>query len=140
MCVSITRALGRVERAGLVDDLGGDADLADVVQQRNELGVAPVARVRDAELVADGEHEVDDVAAVAAGVLVVGLDDVAEQEGGAAVRVAQLERVVDAVLALLAESTRSSPTSGSTSRTSSGCERVAKASTSPIGASAASTR
>jgi hypothetical protein len=29
-----------VERAGLVDDLVGDSDLADVVQQRAELGRA----------------------------------------------------------------------------------------------------
>ena len=52
---------------------------------------------------ADAEHEVDDVAAVAAGVGVVGLDDVAEQERGAAVRVAELERVVDALLPLARE-------------------------------------
>src|SRR4051794_31707480 len=78
------RTLGRVELSRLVDDLGGDADLADVVEQRSELGVAPFL-VGEAQLVVHVEHEVDDVAAVAAGVRVVGLDDVAEQKGGAAV-------------------------------------------------------
>ena len=54
----------------------------------------------DRELVGDGEHESEHVAAVGAGVLVVRLDDVAEQEGGAAVRVRELERLVDPPLPL----------------------------------------
>ena len=41
------------------------------------------------------EHEIDDVAAVAPGVRVVGLDDVAEQQRGPAVGVAELDGVVD---------------------------------------------
>jgi hypothetical protein len=35
------RALVRVERAGLVDDLRWDSDLPDVVEECRELGVAP---------------------------------------------------------------------------------------------------
>ena len=91
-----------VELPGLVDDLGRNPDLADVVEQRRELCVAALG-VRQPELVVDLEHEVDDVPAVAARVRVVGLDDVAEQERRSAVRVAELERVVDAALALAAE-------------------------------------
>ena len=64
------------------------------MQQRHELGVAPAAGV-EPELVGDGDGERDDVAAVRAGVGVVGLDDVAEQERRAAVGVAELERVID---------------------------------------------
>ena len=84
------------ELARLVDDLVGHADLADVVQQRGELEVAPVARV-EAEGVADRERERDDaVAVLAAGVGVVGLEQVAHQQRGAAVGVRERERVVDA--------------------------------------------
>ena len=43
------------ELARLVDDLGGDLDLPDVVQQRNELRVTPLAAV-DAQPLADVEH------------------------------------------------------------------------------------
>ena len=43
----------------------------------------------------DREHELDDLLAVRAGVRVVGLDHVAEQERGAAVGLSELERVVD---------------------------------------------
>ena len=60
-----------IELAGLVDDLLRDRDLADVVQQRRELEVAAALGV-EAERVAHGERERDDVAAVLAGVAVVG--------------------------------------------------------------------
>ena len=83
------------ELGGLVDDLGGDPDLAHVVQQRHELGVAPAAGV-EPELVGDTEAERDDVTAVAAGVGVVRLDDVTQQERRPAIGVRELERVVDA--------------------------------------------
>jgi hypothetical protein len=53
--------------------------------------------------VGDPEDELDDVAAVRARVLVVGFDDVAEQHRRAAIRVPELERVVDAHLALARE-------------------------------------
>ena len=95
-------ALFGVERAGLLDDLVRNPDLPDVVQQRDELAVATSFGV-EAEPIAHAEHEVDDVAAVAAGVGVVGLDHVAEQKRGAAVRVAQLERVIDAPAPLARE-------------------------------------
>ena len=78
------RPLVVVERAGLVDDLVRDRDLADVVQQRGELGRA-AGLVVDAEVVGDRDGQLDDVLGVLAGVLVVGLDDVAEQQRGAAV-------------------------------------------------------
>jgi len=91
-----------VSGPGLVDDLAGHADLADIVEQRSELGVAPVACVQ-VKAVADVKHERDDVAAVAAGVRVVGLDDVAEQHRRAAIGMAELERVVDAGAPLAGE-------------------------------------
>jgi hypothetical protein len=89
--------------AGLVDDRVGDADLADVVQQRAELEVALVAGV-EADACADVECEGDDAARVlAAGVRVVGHEQLAHEQRGAAVGVAELDRVLDALLALPAE-------------------------------------
>src|SRR5688500_9705775 len=61
--------LGR-QRAGLVDDLAGNADLAHVVEQRDELRLPSGARV-EPELVRHVYREPDHVAAVAARVLVV---------------------------------------------------------------------
>ena len=49
------------------------------------------------------DRQLDDVAAVAAGVLVVELDDVAEQQRGAAVGGAELERLIDPPRALAGE-------------------------------------
>ena len=72
------------------------------MQQRHELGVAAATRV-EPELLGHGDRERDDVAAVRARVGVVGLDDVAEEERGAAVRVAELERVVDPAAPLARE-------------------------------------
>ena len=115
------RALLGVELAGLVDDLRRDADLADVVQQRRRTRRRGDRPTRAPSSSQTREHEIDDVAAVDARVRVVGLDDVAEQERRAAVRVAQLERVVDPALPLAARTCRSSPTSGRTSTTSAGC-------------------
>ena len=92
----------RVERAVLVDDLLRHGDLADVMEEGGELDVAPLAQV-EAELVGDPERQLDDPAAVAAGVGVVGLDHVAEQQGRALVRLAQRQRLVDARLALVRE-------------------------------------
>ena len=94
--------LVRVELAGLVDDLLGDRDLADVVQERGELEVAPPLGAQ-AEPVRHVEGQRDDAAAVLAGVAVVGLDDVAEHQGGAAVGVAQLERALQAPATLVGE-------------------------------------
>ena len=85
-----------------VDDLLRHGDLADVVEEGGELDVAPLAQV-EAELVGDAEREFDDAAAVAAGVGVVGLDHVAEQQRRALVRLAQLERLADARLPLVRE-------------------------------------
>src|SRR6266851_4503679 len=90
------------QRARLVDDLLRDADLADIVQQRCQLRLTPFAW-GDFELVGDGERQFDDVAAVAPRVGVVGLDDVAEDECGAAVGLRQLERTIDAPLPLASE-------------------------------------
>ena len=88
------RPLLRGQCGRLVDDLRGDPDLAHVVQEGRELGAPPLAR-RQAEAVGHREREQDDLARVVARVLVVGLDHVAEKERGAAVGVAELERVVD---------------------------------------------
>ena len=70
--------------------------------RRGQLGVLLGARV-EAELGRHADDELDHVAAVAARVGVVRLDDVAEEEGGAAVGVAELERVVDAAVPLARE-------------------------------------
>ena len=83
------------ELARLVDDLVGHADLADVVQQRGELEVAPAASI-ELEGVADRKRERDDaVAVLTAGVGVVGLEQVAHEQSGAAVGVRERERLVD---------------------------------------------
>jgi hypothetical protein len=65
-----------VELPRLVDDLRRNANLADVVQQRRELRVAPIARI-ELQPVGHLEDERHDIAAVTAGVRVVGLHDVA---------------------------------------------------------------
>ena len=89
--------------AGLVEDLVGRLELADVVQQRAELEVALRDGV-EAELAADGQREHDDALAVlAAGVGVVGLEHLAHQQRAAAVGVAERERVLDPPLALVGE-------------------------------------
>ena len=80
----------------------GIFDLADVVQERGELRALTLVCV-EPEAVGDTEHECDDVATVCARVLVVGFDDVAQQHRGAAIRMAELERMVDAHLALTGE-------------------------------------
>jgi hypothetical protein len=64
--------------------------------------VAASAR-EEAQLVGDGERQFDHVAAVASGVGVVRLDDVPEEKRRFAVRLPELERVVDAPLPLLGE-------------------------------------
>jgi len=84
------RPLFGVERPRLVDDRPGDADLPDVVQQGDELRVAAVV-FSQAELVGNGEDEVDDMATVAPGVGVVCLDDVAASR-----RVAALGQATEA--------------------------------------------
>ena len=91
-----------VERARLVDDLARDPQLPDVVEKRGEfrhslrVGVEP-------EPLADGEDELDHVAAVLAGVGVVRLDHVAEQVRGPLIRVLQLEHLVVLLLPLPAD-------------------------------------
>src|SRR5919108_4230478 len=92
----------RGQRSRLVDDLARDPDLADVVQQRGELDAA-TRRLRQGEVFRHRDDERDDVAAVTAGVRVVGLDDVSEQERRAAVGMAELERLVDPHLTLAGE-------------------------------------
>ena len=100
--VSTSARSSGVSGPGLLMISFGIRILPDVVQQRHELGVAPGARV-EPEFVRDRYRQRDDVAAVRAGVAVVRLDHVAEQERGAAVGVAELERVVDACFSLARE-------------------------------------
>ena len=103
VCVSIIARSVVVERAGLVDDLGRDRGSS------RRRGGARRTRRRDARSrrqpssSATASTRSTTCTAVAAGVRVVGLDDVAEQERGAAVRVAELERVVDATAPLVPE-------------------------------------
>src|SRR4029079_15939530 len=73
-----------------------------IVEERGKFGVAPSARI-NAELLCDGDDELDHVLAVIAGVAVVRLDDVAEQKGVATVGVTELEGTIDTDLPLLRE-------------------------------------
>jgi|SRR5580704_623697 hypothetical protein len=91
-----------VELAGLVDDLLGDRDLADVVQKRGELEVA-AGLGAEAELFGDFHGKRDDALAVLRGVAVVGLDDVPEDEGRAAVRTRELEHAFEPSPAVVGE-------------------------------------
>ena len=91
----------------------GTRDLADVVQQRAELEVAPRrARRGRARRRRRATSATTPLAVLAAGVGVVGLEHVAHQQRGAAVGVAELDRVLDALLALAGEARASSPISG----------------------------
>ena len=92
-----------VELAGLVDDLLGDRDLADVVQERGELEVAPPLGARGRAARRRRGSSATTLRQCCAGVAVVGLDDVAEHQRGAAVGVAQLERALQAPAALVGE-------------------------------------
>ncbi len=94
--------LGVVERAGLVDDRVRDVDLADVVQERAELGLAAYF-LADAHPLGDAHGEVDDVLGVVAGVLVVVLEQIAQQHRGAAVGTSEFDRLGDPRLALARE-------------------------------------
>ena len=131
------RPLVLVELAGLVDDLVRDGDLADVVQQRAELDQAARAIV-DAHLRGDRGRQRHDVAAVHAGVLVVLLEHVAEQQRRALVGLAELERVLDAHLALAGEEA-SRPASGRRRAPAHASPGAASTASSPIGASRTST-
>ena len=110
-----------VSGPGLLMISFGTPNLADVMEQRRELCVAPLSS-RKPQLVDDREREVDDVLAVRARVRVVGLDDVAEEERGAAIRVAKLELVVDAHPPLAREDAEQRrPAAGRGARLSSDC-------------------
>ena len=85
-----------------------------------------------AEAVGHGEGERDDLPAVVAGVLVVRLDDVSEEKGGAPVGVPELESVVDRRLRSWARKA-SSAGSGRTSRSASGCSAATIAGRRAIG-------
>ena len=78
--------------AGLLQDLLGDRDLADVVQQRGELELLAASSPRCRCWSATRVDEVDDRARVVGGVGVVVLDDVGEQHHRAAVGALELER------------------------------------------------
>ena len=77
VCSSIRSRSAAAERAGLAQQLAGDADLADVVQQGAvaepvELGAA------DPQPLADRDREVGDLVGVVGGVGVLQLDRVGE--------------------------------------------------------------
>ena len=60
------------------------------MEKGGELELAELVLV-ESHLRPDRHHELDDVTAVAAGIRVVGLDNVSEQKRGAAICAAQLE-------------------------------------------------
>ena len=86
----------------LVQDLLGNGDLADVVEQRGELDLLAVL-LPDPELVGHRVHQVDDRAAVRRRVGIVELDHVREQHDRAPVGAVELERRRVALLALAGE-------------------------------------
>ena len=90
------------QRARLVDDLLRHGDLAHVVEQRAELDVAALPRAQP-HGVGHRHRQRDDAAAVEAGVLVVDLEHVAQQQRRAAVGAAQLDRLAHARAALEGE-------------------------------------
>ena len=96
------RPLALVERAGLVDDRVRDVDLADVVQHRSELALTPHV-LADAHRLRDPHGQLDDVLGVVAGVLVVVLEQVAQQQRRAAVGAAEFDRLPDPRLPLAGE-------------------------------------
>ena len=91
-----------VEPAGFVDDPVGDGDLADVVQERPEFEVATLLGF-ESELVAKGERELHHAPRMLTGVAVVGLDDIAQHQGGAAVGGVELDQTLDPLVALAGE-------------------------------------
>ena len=106
------------------------------MQQRAELEVAPAVGV-EAEAIADGEREFDDVAAVLAGVAVVVLDDVAEDERHPLVGAVELDEALDA-RARSRANTASTPSSGSSARALQADSSRAQTTSRPTGVSAAS--
>ena len=112
-----------VELAGLVDDRVGDVDLADVVQQRPKLGLLP-ALLREAHVVGDARGQLHHVLGVVAGVLVVVLEQLSQQQRRAAVGAAELDRLGDARVALAGEdATAGSPAGRRTARPRGGRQR-----------------
>ena len=79
------------ERAGLHEDLLGDGDLPDVVEERAELDRPAAARI-DVQLVRGLDRERDHAAAVRPRVGVLVTDQVAEGAGRASVGVAELDQ------------------------------------------------
>jgi len=75
------RPLAPVERAGLVEDLPRDRDLADIVQQCVQLDHAPLVRIQ-VERIGHREAEVDDLAAVLMGLRVVSLQGATQHGRG----------------------------------------------------------
>jgi hypothetical protein len=80
----------------------GMRDLADIVQERGELGHPALPR-HDTKAIADGQDEADNLAAVLAGVGVVGVDDVPEEKRRAPVGSRELERGVESLTTLSRE-------------------------------------
>ena len=77
-----------------------DAPESAVVQQRREFDVATAGRA-ETERIDDRHGKVDDLAAVRSRVVVIGLDNVPEEERGASVGGAQRELVVQPLLAVV---------------------------------------
>ena len=127
------RPLLVVERAGLVDDRVRDRDLADVVQQRAELGLAADVLARRRAASATRSESSTTSCGVVAGVLVVLLEQVAQQQRGAAVGAAELDRLREPAPRARAAKTGSSETSGSTSSAAAGASAAANAASRPIG-------
>ena len=77
VCSSIRSRSAGGQRAGLAEDLAGDADLADVVQQ-GAVAEAVQLGAADAHPLADRDGQVGDLVGVVGGVGVLQLDRVGE--------------------------------------------------------------
>ena len=82
------RHLLGAQRAGLAEDRLGDADLADVVQQRAQADDPRLAG-RDAQPLADGAGQLGDLAGVVVGVRILGLERGGQRAEGGEVRLLQ---------------------------------------------------
>ena len=102
VCWRIRFHSSRIERSGLVDDVLWDRDLAYVVEAGGVLGAALLPGVKT-ERVGYLHGQGYDSLAVGAGVFVVFLDQVGEQDRRAEVGVSEFEALLQAAAALVGE-------------------------------------
>ena len=126
VCVSITARSSAVSGPGLLMISAGIRILPTSCSSAAN-SASRRSRGDEPEPVADRERQLDDVAAVLAGVGVVGLDHVAEQERGAAVGAGRARARGRSARRARARRASAARRAAATSRTSSGCRAEVKA-------------